>query len=98
MKIPTSGLRFFLLPALLALSASAQEWTRFRGPNGTGIVDVRGIPVKWTTNDFVWRVPLPGTGHSQPVIWGDRIFLTTARDNGRERLLVCLDKHDGRQL
>ena len=98
MKIPTSGLRFFLLPALLALSASAQEWTRFRGPNGTGIVDVRGIPVKWTADDFAWRVALPGTGHSQPVIWGDRIFLTTARDNGRERLLVCLDKRDGRQV
>lgn len=98
MKIPTSGLRFFLLPALLALSASAREWTRFRGPNGTGIVDGSGIPVKWTADDFAWRVALPGTGHSQPVIWGDRIFLTTARDNGRERLFVCLDKRDGRQV
>ena len=96
MKIPLLGLLVITALATFPRSASAQEWTRFRGPNGTGISDVKGIPVKWTERDFAWRVPLPGTGHSQPVIWGDRLFLTTARDNGRERILVCLDKQIGR--
>jgi outer membrane protein assembly factor BamB len=76
----------------------AQEWTRFRGPNGTGISEAKGIPVKWTEKDFIWRVALPGPGHSQPVIWGDRIFLTWARDNGNERVLACRHKQDGREL
>lgn len=98
MKIPIVGTLVIAAFAGLARPASAQEWTRFRGPNGTGISDTRGIPVKWTERDFAWRVALPGSGHSQPVIWGERIFLTTARDNGRERLLVCLDKRDGREL
>ena len=81
-------------PALLP----AQEWTRFRGPNGTGISTAKGVPVTWTEENFRWRVPIAGQSHSQPVIWGDRIFLTTAIDQGRERSLLCLRKEDGKEL
>jgi outer membrane protein assembly factor BamB len=98
MKTASLGVLAACLGATLATGARAQEWTRFRGPNGTGLSEAKGIPVKWTEQDFTWRVALPGTGHSQPVIWGERIFLTTARDNGNERLLVCLQKKDGREL
>jgi outer membrane protein assembly factor BamB len=60
----------------LALSgASAQEWTRFRGPNGQGRIDAPGIPVQWTEADTLWRTALPDEGHSSPVIWGDRVFI-----------------------
>jgi outer membrane protein assembly factor BamB len=76
----------------------AQEWTRFRGPNGTGISATKGVPVTWTEQDFRWRVPIGEHGHSQPVIWGRRIFLTTAVDAGRERSILCLQKDDGKQL
>ncbi len=76
----------------------AQEWTRFRGPNGTGISAATGVPVRWTEQDFRWRVPTRGPGHSQPVIWGDRLFLTSATAEGGERVLVCFDKHTGREL
>ncbi len=76
----------------------AQEWTRFRGPNGTGISEAKDVPVAWTEQDFRWRVGLPGDGHSQPVIWGERLFLTVARADGRERSLVCLRKSDGKEL
>ena len=78
--------------------ARAQEWTRFRGPNGTGISHATGIPVTWTEQDFRWRVPIAGDSHSQPVIWGDRIFLTTALQAGKERVLLCLQKSDGQEL
>ncbi|HUR57627.1 MAG TPA: PQQ-binding-like beta-propeller repeat protein [Opitutaceae bacterium] len=87
-----------LVAALLLPDASAQEWTRFRGPNGTGISASKDVPVTWTEQDFRWRVSLPGESHSQPVIWGDRIFLTTAMDLGRERALLCLDKKNGTEL
>ena len=76
----------------------SQEWTRFRGPNGTGISVTSGVPVSWTQETFHWRVPIPGASHSQPVIWGDRIFLTSATKNGEERILLCLQKNDGAEL
>ena len=82
----------------VAVPARGQDWTRFRGPNGSGITSARGVPTTWTERDFRWRVPTPGAGHSQPVIWGDRLFLTSATAEGRERVLVCLDKHTGREL
>lgn len=91
MMIPLAFFAATLLPA-------PQEWTQFRGPNGTGISAAKGIPVQWTEQDFRWRVALPGDGHSQPVIWGDKIFLECARDAGRERMVVCLNKVDGKEL
>ena len=62
--------------AVATAAADGQEWTRFRGPNGTGQSDARGIPSTWTEQDYNWHVELPGIGHSSPVLWGDRIFLT----------------------
>jgi len=88
----------FCLTALSSAPLTAQEWTRFRGPNGTGISPAKGIPVTWTEADFRWRVPIPGDGHSQPVIWGDRIFQTSSLQAGKERALFCLQKSDGKEL
>jgi outer membrane protein assembly factor BamB len=88
--------------ALLAGVAGApllgQEWTRFRGPNGTGISEAKGVPVTWTEQDFRWRVQIPGEGHSQPVIWGEKLFLLTAMEQGKERALLCLNKNDGSEI
>ena len=99
-------MKFFQHGVWLALSlaavgskpASAQEWTRFRGPNGTGISTSTGVPVTWNEPDFRWRVTIPGDSHSQPVIWGDRIFLMTATQAGKERALLCLKKTDGKEM
>jgi len=62
----------------LAASAEAQDWTRFRGPNGQGQSDAPTIPITWTENDYNWKVELPGIGHSSPVVWGDKVFVTSA--------------------
>src|SRR5512140_3525366 len=99
MKNPSRGASLALLVTVLwpAANAAAQEWTRVRGPNGTGISTATGIPVTWTEQDFRWRVAIPGDSHSQPVIWGDRIFLTTAMQLGKERALLCLQKNDGKE-
>ena len=92
------GVAMFVLAAMLSNDGAAQEWTRFRGPNGTGISPAKGIPVAWTEQDFRWRVEIPGTSHSQPVIWGDTLFLTTAMETGKDRAILCLNKRDGREL
>lgn len=95
---PRGALRAVLLGALLATTVAAQEWTRFRGPNGTGISTATGIPVTWTEQDFRWRVAIPGLSHSQPVIWGKRLFLLTAVDSEQTRGLLCLNKDDAKEL
>jgi outer membrane protein assembly factor BamB len=98
-KIPLSAaLLIACFTTLLPTDVAGQEWTRFRGPNGTGISAAKGIPVTWTEQDFRWRVPVPGDSHSQPVIWGDRIFVNSAVQAGKERSLVCLQKSDGKLL
>ncbi len=74
---------------------SAQEWTRFRGPNGTGISNAHTIPTKWTKADFNWSANLPGTGHSSPVICGDRIFLTSTLKDPAKIVILCLKVSDG---
>ncbi|MHB8522967.1 MAG: outer membrane protein assembly factor BamB family protein [Limisphaerales bacterium] len=80
------------------LTGRTQEWTRFRGPNGTGISNAKTIPAKITDADVNWKVELPGIGHSSPVLWGDRIFLTTTGDKAGGSSVLCLRAKDGRQL
>lgn len=86
-----------LLPVLCACilsSAHAQEWTRFRGPNGTGITHAPGIPSELAQSHVQWAVDLPGKGHSSPVLWSGRIFLTAADQPGTISVL-CLRAEDG---
>jgi outer membrane protein assembly factor BamB len=85
----------FILFAL-PLFATAQEWTRFRGPNGSGLGKAPGLPARFSQSDYNWKIELPGTGHSSPVIWGDRIFLTCAPEGTAKRMAVCVNAADGR--
>ncbi len=97
MRLPllaVSSLAALVAPAALA----AQEWTRFRGPNGSGVSDAATVPTRWTEKDHNWKVKLPGVGHSSPVLWGKRIFLTSGDEKSGERLVLCLDTADGRTL
>ena len=80
----------------LGNSIAAQEWTRFRGPNGKGESEATTIPVTWTDKDYKWRVELPGIGHSSPVIWANRIFVTSALQKDNTRFVRCLNTSDGR--
>jgi outer membrane protein assembly factor BamB len=82
----------------LAMDAPAQEWTRFRGPNGTGVSHAKTIPTQLSAADINWKVELPGVGHSSPVLWGDRIFLTSTGDNAGGLSVLCLSVTDGKQL
>lgn len=86
------------LVALGASSADAQEWTRFRGPNGAGASEADTIPDHWTDADYRFNVELPGVGHSSPVIWGNRVFLTSALEESATRIVLCLSAEDGKTL
>jgi outer membrane protein assembly factor BamB len=78
---------------------NADSWSRFRGPNGTGIAADRDVPVKWNGADGVlWKKSIPGTGNSSPVIWGERLFLQSASSDGHERTLWCLAATDGKVI
>jgi outer membrane protein assembly factor BamB len=88
------------IAAVLALASTAGaaegEWSRFRGPNGSGISEAAKVPVKWTEHDYNWKVKLPGIGHSSPVVWEERVFVTCGEPETAKRFILCLRSGDGR--
>jgi outer membrane protein assembly factor BamB len=83
--------------SLLAGGLHARDWARFRGPNGSGLGHAT-VPLKWTERDLDWKVKLPAPGHSSPVLWGERIFLTCGDDEAGRLTVLCLHASDGRTL
>src|SRR5256885_10720526 len=80
--------------------AIAEDWSQFRGPNGTGVSATAGLPVQFGPEKNVfWKTPLP-PGHSSPVLTRNRIFLTAhSKDKDNHKLFViCLDRQTGKQL
>ena len=59
-------------------SAFAQNWPQWRGPQAAGISEAKNLPTEWSADkNILWKTIIPGRGHSSPVVWGNRIFLTT---------------------
>jgi outer membrane protein assembly factor BamB len=84
---------------LLSTSVCSEPWPGWRGPRGDGTSLEANVPIHWSGADNItWKVPVPGQGHSSPILWGNRIFLTTCLENEQKRLLLCLDRSDGRLL
>lgn len=78
---------------------AAKYWTRWRGPSGQGLVKSGSYVDRWSeSGPFAWRVAVPGSGNSSPIVWGDRIFLTTAYDGGARLSLLCFRRSDGKLL
>lgn len=74
------------------------EWPRFRGPNGAGTGVAPGVASVWTTANYQWTVDLGGVGHGSPVVWGDRIFLTSGDAASGKSELVAVDARTGTVL
>ncbi len=72
-----------------------ENWDRFRGPNGAGQGDAKSIPVEWTAVNYLWKRPLVGLGHSSPVVWGERVFVTSADPETAELIVTALDALSG---
>ncbi len=81
-----------------ASHADAENWNRFRGPNGTGISELTGLPVEWNESDYDWKVEIPGLGHSSPCTWENMIFVSSSLDDGTKRLALAYDADTGKQL
>ena len=76
-----------------------QYWPRWRGPSGQGIVNGSGYPDTWSdTDNVLWRTRVPGKGNSSPIVWGDRIFLTTAHDDQGTVSILSFRRSDGELL
>ena len=92
--------RFFLfvtmvvfVPALL----QADNWPRFRGPGGQGHSSETQLPTHWSpTENVQWKTPIPGNGWSSPVVWGDRVVVTSTTDEDRSCQVHCLDVETGK--
>lgn len=75
--------RILSIAVLLCLSAvaHAQNWPQFRGANASGTADGKPAPVSWDATkgtNIAWKVAIPGLAHSSPVVWGEKLFITTA--------------------
>ncbi|MBM3818404.1 MAG: hypothetical protein FJW14_05215 [Acidimicrobiia bacterium] len=77
----------------------AKYWPRWRGPSGQGLATGSNYVDTWSpTQNVLWRTPLPGNGNSSPIVWGDRIFITTAYERGRRLSVLAFRRADGMRL
>ena len=104
-RVGVSAIVWSAAVAACAVNVQAENWPCWRGPRGDGTsLDTR-LPTAWSSTDNVaWKVPIPGIGHSSPIVLGERLFVTTCLvDQGTsaqptQRLLLCLDRATGREL
>lgn len=76
-----------------------EDWPGWRGPRGDGTALDKNLPVRWsTTEGIAWKAPIPGVGHSSPVVAGDKVFLTTCLVDKKQRVLLSIDRHTGQIL
>ena len=89
------------MPLILIFSdaALAENWPGWRGPRGDGTSMEKNVPIRWSgTQNILWKVPIPGKGHASPIVWGRHIFVATAIKEKKQRILLCLDRKDGKIL
>ncbi|MEO8270100.1 MAG: PQQ-binding-like beta-propeller repeat protein [Aureliella sp.] len=90
-----------LVPVLFTLLSwgnplQADQWPEFRGPHGDGHTTETNVPVHWSrTENVAWRTDLPGESWSSPVVWGDRVFVTTTLEEGKSCHLLAIDRPTG---
>jgi outer membrane protein assembly factor BamB len=95
----TLGLVLLVAFPVMAIAQGPAWWPQWRGPSGQGVADDAKVPLEWSaTKNLLWKTPLPGPGHSTPVIWGERAFLTASNASGVERFVVCVRTTDGKIL
>lgn len=90
----------FLITWLAASFTLADDhWPQLLGPNGDGRADAARIPLNWSEKKNVsWKTPIHGQGWSSPVIWGDQIWMGTAKEDGTCFYAICVDKNNGKVI
>lgn len=93
----TFSLLLILLPSVALLRA--ENWPQFRGPTHQGRSAETGLPIEWSaTNNVAWKTPIPGESWSSPIVWNDRVFVTTATDKGQTCRVLSLEVKSGKIL
>jgi outer membrane protein assembly factor BamB len=86
-------------PAFATAQEKAQQWHRFRGPEGAGVTPFTNIPTRWdgqSGQGILWKTEVPLIGHNSPIVWRDRVFLSGATEDKRQ--VYCFDAQSGRLL
>jgi outer membrane protein assembly factor BamB len=94
---------FRILLVILALSAAplarAENWPQWRGPSFNGSSPERNLPAQWSKSENVaWETPLPGPSAATPIVWGDRVFVSSTDLASQSLLALCLDRQTGKVL
>ena len=77
------GFVLFALVGPGSHAAGPTDWPQFRGPGGSGIADQSALPTVWSATEHVaWKADIPGRGWSSPIVWRDRVYVTTAVSAG----------------
>lgn len=85
-----------IIVCTLSVQAFADNWPRFRGPNGAGTASGSNVPAQWSQDDFEWKIALPGKGNSSPIVWGDTVYITCADQQANLFFLLALAVSDGK--
>ena len=84
-----------VVSCLCAVNAHA-DWPDWRGPTSDGRTDATGLPLTWSeTENVTWKVPIHDIGHSTPVVWGNQLWLTSAKQDGTELYAIAIDVKTG---
>jgi len=84
------------LACSLNISSQNNNWTFFRGNNLNGIAETANIPLKWDDSNIKWKTEIHDKGWSSPVVYGNQIWVTTAKQDGKELFAVCVDFNSGK--
>ena len=100
LPVESSMRRILILCVILSLTGYAlavENWPQYRGPRGDGRADNAKLPRTWSEKkNIVWKTAIHDKGWSSPVVWGDQVWVTTAKDDGSELFAVCLDRDSGK--
>ncbi|HYT89487.1 MAG TPA: PQQ-binding-like beta-propeller repeat protein [Gemmataceae bacterium] len=82
-----------------AVPAGAEDWPCWRGPTFNGVAGDRAVVLEWSeTKNVIWKTPVPGRGHSSPIVVGSRVFLSTADEQRNLQSVLCYDRGTGKEL
>jgi len=87
-----------ILLANFATTSKAEFWPAWRGPRGDGTCMEQDVPTNWDPAGAIWKAEIPGQGHASAIVWGDRVCTATALSATEERVLICLDRANGKVL
>jgi outer membrane protein assembly factor BamB len=89
-------MKLIVFAAFLTLAATDPDWSRFRGPNGTGVANTSGLPSEFgPAKNVMWKAAVPA-GHSSPVLTRSHVFMTGIE--GNTLLVLALDRASGKEL